>query len=127
VVDLTPPSVDPNSPLRSVKLVAPVTSSVNPTLHLQSEPKVIDPIPSSVSPTLHLKSVKIVNLVPSPVSSIDQKVNLVSSSIEPQTQLVDPVLSSINPTLHQKSETKVVNLVASFIEPVDKVVDPTLP
>jgi hypothetical protein len=31
------------------------------------------------------------NLVPSPVSSVDQVVNLVSSSIEPQTQVADPV------------------------------------
>jgi hypothetical protein len=46
-----------------------------------------------------------VNLAPSPVSSVDQVVNLDSSLIEPQTQVVDPVPSSISPTLHQKSIT----------------------
>jgi hypothetical protein len=58
----------------------------------------------------------LVNLVPSPVSSVDQVVNLVSSSIEPLTQVVDPVPSSINPTLHMKSD-KVVDLVFSLANP----------
>jgi hypothetical protein len=44
-------------------------------------------------------------------------VNLVSSSIEPQTQVADPVLSSISPTLHQKSDTKVVDLFSSSVDP----------
>jgi hypothetical protein len=45
----------------------------------------------------------LVNPVPS------QVVNLVSSSIEPQTQVADLVQSSINPALHQKSDTKAVD------------------
>jgi hypothetical protein len=45
-------------------------------------------------------------------------VNLISSSIEPQTQVVDPVSSSISPTLHQKSDTKVVDLFSSLIDPI---------
>jgi hypothetical protein len=70
-------------------------------------------------------------MVPSPVSSVDQVVNLVSSSVEPLTQVVDPVLSSINLTLHQKSETEVTNPVTSSINPnlhvkSAKVVDPVL-
>ena len=44
-----------------------------------------------------------VNLVPSPFSSVDQVVNLVSSSVEPLTQVADPVPSLIILTLHLKS------------------------
>jgi hypothetical protein len=46
-------------------------------------------------------------------------VNLVSSSIEPQTQVVDPVSSSISPALHQESDTKEVDPCP--------LVDPILP
>jgi hypothetical protein len=60
-------------------------------------------------------------------------VNLVSSSIEPQTQVADPVPSSINPTLHQKSVTQVVDLFSSSVDPTlplendTKAVDPFPP
>jgi hypothetical protein len=66
-------------------------------------------------------------------------VNLVSSSIEPQTQVVDPVPSSISPTLHQKSVTQVFDPVpssfsptlhpksAKVVAPFTSLVNPTLP
>jgi hypothetical protein len=75
----------------------------------------------------------LVNMVPSPFSSINQVVNLVSSSIEPRTQVADPVPSSINPSLHQKSDTKVVDLFSSSVDPTlsleidTKAVDPFPP
>jgi hypothetical protein len=59
----------------------------------------------------------LVNPVPSPVSLVDQVVNLVSSLIEPRTQVADPVPSSISLALHQKSDTKVVDLFSSSIDP----------
>jgi hypothetical protein len=60
-------------------------------------------------------------------------VNLVSSSIEEQTQVAHPIPSSINPTLHQKSITKVVDPFSSSVDPTlplesaTKVVDPSPP
>jgi hypothetical protein len=62
----------------------------------------------------------LVNPVPSPVSLAEQVVNLVSYSIEPQTQLANLVSSMINLTLHKKSVTQVVDLFSSSV-------DPTLP
>jgi hypothetical protein len=69
----------------------------------------ISPNPSLVA--------RMVNPVPSPVSSVDQVVNLVSSSVEPLTKVVDPVPSSISPTFHLKSETQVTDPVLSSIDP----------
>jgi hypothetical protein len=63
VVNLVSSSVEPLT-----KVVDPVLSSVNTTLHLNIEPKVTDPFPSSVSPTLHPKSAKVVSSVTSSVN-----------------------------------------------------------
>jgi hypothetical protein len=50
-----------------------------------------------------------VNPVPSPVSLVDQVVNLVSSSFEPLTKVADPIPHSIHPTFHMKSDTQVTD------------------
>jgi hypothetical protein len=72
VVNLVSSSVEPVT-----QVVDLVLSSVNPTLHLKSEPKVVDPVPSSIDPTPPLRSAaKVVTLSP----------------------------SSVDPTLHSKSE-----------------------
>jgi hypothetical protein len=73
-----------------------------------------------------------VNLVPSPVSLVDQVVNLVSSLVESLTKVDDPVLSSIGPTFHLKSETQVTDPVPSLVSPTlhlksANVVNPTSP
>jgi hypothetical protein len=74
----------------------------------------------------------LVNPVPSPVSPVDQVVNMVSSSVETLTQVVDPfpspisltlhlksakVFDSVRPTLHLKSETQVTDPVLSSVIP----------
>jgi hypothetical protein len=59
----------------------------------------------------------LVNPVPSPVSLVDQVINMVSSSVEPKTQVVDPFPSLINPTLHLNSKTQVIDPVTSLIIP----------
>jgi hypothetical protein len=56
----------------------------------------------------------LVNPVPSPVSPVDQVVNLVSSSIESQTQVADPFPSSVDPTPPLTS-AKVVDLIPSSV------------
>jgi hypothetical protein len=87
-------------------VVAPVTSSIDPTLHIKSEPKVTDPVLSSISLTLHLKSAKVVDLVP---PSVDPTPPLKSAKV------VDPVPPSVNPTPPLKS-AKVVNLILSSVD-----------
>jgi hypothetical protein len=72
------------------KVAYPVPSSVKPSLHIKSEPKVVAMITSSIDPTPPLKSAKVVSLVPS---------------------LVDP-------TLHLESETQVVYLIPSLVNPI---------
>jgi hypothetical protein len=60
---------------------------------------------------------RMVNLVPSLVSPVEQVVNLVSSSVEPLTKVVDPFPSLINPTFHLKSEIQVTDPVPSLDSP----------
>jgi hypothetical protein len=62
VVDLVLPSIDPTTPLMSVKVTDPVPSLVSPTLPLKSvevvypSPPLVNPIQSSVDPTLLIES-----------------------------------------------------------------------
>jgi hypothetical protein len=58
-----------------------------------------------------------VNPLPSLVNTVDQVVNLVSSSVEPLTKVVDTVLSSISPTFHLERETEVIDPVPSLVSP----------
>jgi hypothetical protein len=82
-------------------VVAPVTSSVNPTLPLRSA-KVTDPVPSSVSPTLHPKSAKVVALV---TSSVNPTLPLKSAKVvDPSPPLVDPSPPLVDPTLPLESK-----------------------
>ena len=91
MTNLVPSLVSPTLPLKSVKVVDPISPSVDPIPPLRNA-KVTDPVPSSVSPTLPLKSSKVV--YPSP-------------------PLLDPIQSLVDPTLllESKPDTAHVFLV----------------
>jgi hypothetical protein len=109
------------------KVVDPVPSSVSPTLHLKSEPKVVAMITSSIDPTPPLKSAKVVDLVLSSVDTTpplrsDKVSSSVTSSINPtpplkSVKVVDLVPQSVNPTPPLKSATKVVDSVLPLVDP----------
>jgi hypothetical protein len=103
VTNLVPSSVSPTLHPKSAKVVAPVTSLVNPTLPLRSA-KVTDPVLSSVSPTLHPKSAKVISLV---TSLVNPTLPLKSAKvIDPSPPLVDPTLP-----LESKPDTTHIFLV----------------
>jgi hypothetical protein len=84
-----------------------------------------------ISPNLSLDD-GMVNLLPYPVSLVDQVVNLASPLVEPLTKVADLVPSSINPTFHLKSETQVTSPVPSLFIPTlhlksANIINPTPP
>jgi hypothetical protein len=86
----------------------PVPSSINLTLHQKSVTQLFDLFSSSIKPTLPLESdTKEVDLFP-PVDRI--------LPLENETQVVDLVLSSIDPTLPLKSAC-VVHSIPSSVNP----------
>jgi hypothetical protein len=104
VVDLFSSSVGPTLPLESdTKVVDPVSPLVDPIPPLRNV-KVTDPAPSSISATLHPKSAKVVDLIP---SSVNPTLPLKSACV------VDPIPSLIDPTLllESKPDTAHVFLV----------------
>jgi hypothetical protein len=104
------PSVDPIPPLRNVKVTDPVPSSVSPTLPLKSA-KVVDPVSPSVDPIPPLRNVKVTDPVP---SSVSPTLPLKSAKVVyPSPPLVDPIQSSVDPTLllESKPDTAHVFLV----------------
>jgi hypothetical protein len=104
------------------------SSSLDPTLPLESDTKVVDtipplrnvkvtdPTPSSVSPTLPLKSAKVVDPVFPSVYPIPPLRNV---------EVTDPVPSSVSPTLPLKS-AQVVYPSPPLVDPIQSSVDPTL-
>jgi hypothetical protein len=119
VVDLFSSSVDPTLLLESDTKAVYMFPPVNPILPLENKTQVVDLVLSSVDPTPPLTSAKVVDPVPS----------LVSPTLHPKSaKVVDPVPSSVNPILHLKS-AKVVDPVPSSVSPTlhlksAKVVDP---
>jgi hypothetical protein len=63
VVNMVSSLVEPQT-----QVAYPIPSSISPTLHLKSETQVTGPILPLVSPTLHMKSVKVVDLIWSPIN-----------------------------------------------------------
>jgi hypothetical protein len=107
----------------------PVSSSVNPTLHLKSF-KVVDLFSSSVNPTLPLESdTKVVDLFPPvdpilPFENETQVVDLVLSLVDPtppltSAKVADPFPSSVSPILPLKS--------ACVVDPIPPLINTTLP
>jgi hypothetical protein len=138
--------ISPTLHQKSVKLVAPVTSSVNPTSLTCA--KVTDLVPSSISPTLHPKSAKLVSPMTSSVNTTlpmtsSKVVSPVTSSVNttpPLTsaKVVSPITSSVNTTLPLTSAKVVApfrSLVsptlllksAKVVDPISSSIDPTLP
>jgi hypothetical protein len=116
VVDLFSSSVNPTLPLESdTKVADPVSPSVDPIPPLWNV-KVIDPVPSSVSPTLPLKSAKVVDPVSPSIDPIPPLRNV---------KVTDPVPSSVSPTLPLKS-AKVVYPSPPLVDSIQSSIDPAL-
>jgi hypothetical protein len=102
VVDLFSSSVDPTLPLESYTKAVDPFPPVDPILPLENETQVVDSVLPSIDPTPPLMSVKVIDPVPSPVSPT---LPLKSAKVVyPSPPLVDPIQSSVDPTLLLESK-----------------------
>jgi hypothetical protein len=116
VVNLCSSSIDPTLPLESDTKAVDPFPPIDPILPLENETQVIDSFLPSIDPTLPLKSAKVVNLVSPSVDPIPPLRNF---------KVTDPVPSSFSPTLPLKS-AKVVYPSRQLVDPIQSSVDPTL-
>jgi hypothetical protein len=97
VVDSCSSSIDPTLPLESDTKAVDLFPPINPILPLENETQVVDVVLPSVDPIPRLMSAK----------------------------MIDPVPSSVNPTLPMKS-AKVVYPIPPLVDLIQSLVDPTL-
>jgi hypothetical protein len=116
VVNLFSSSVDPTLLLESDTKVVDPFPPVDPILPLENETQVVDSVLSSVNPTPPLTSAKVVDLIFPSVDPIPPLRNV---------KVTDPVPSSISPTLPLKS-AKVVYSSPPLVDPIQSSIDPTL-
>jgi hypothetical protein len=116
VVDLLSSSVDPTLLLESDTKVVDLFPPVDPILPLENETQVVNSVLPSVDPTLPLKSAKVVDPVSPSVDPIPPLRNV---------KVTDPVPSLVSPTLPLKS-AKVVYPSPPLVYLIQSSVDPTL-
>jgi hypothetical protein len=111
VVNLFSSSVDPTLPLESDTRVVDPFPPVDPILPLENETQVVDSVLPSVGPIPPLRNVKVTDPVP---SLVNPTLPLKSAKVVyPSPPLVDPIQSSVDPTLllESKPDTTHVFLV----------------
>jgi hypothetical protein len=102
VVDIFSSSVNPTLPLESDTKAVDSFPPVDPILPLQNETQVVDPVSPSIDPIPTLRNVKVTDPFP---SSVNPTIPLKSTRVVyPSPPLVDPIQSSIGPTLSLESK-----------------------
>jgi hypothetical protein len=111
MVDLFSSSVDPTLPLESDTKAVDPFPLVDPILPLESETQVVDPVSPSVNPIPPLRNVEVTDPIPSLVSPA---LPLKSAKVVyPSPPFFDPTQSSVDPTLllERKPDTAHVFLI----------------
>jgi hypothetical protein len=108
VVDLFSSSIDPTLPLESDTKAVNSFPPVDPILPLENETQVVDPVSPSVDPIPPLRNVKVTNPVPSLVSPT---LPLKSAKVVyPSPPLVDSIQSSVDPPLLLESKPDIAHV-----------------